>query len=249
MTTGLRTIIDVRPARERMHTSISWLDSWHSFSFGGHFDPANTHHGLLLVSNDDTVVPGGGFGEHGHSDREIVTWGLAGAVEHRDTLGTRGVITPGMAQRMSAGAGIRHAEMNASAEAPVHFVQMWVPPDTAGIAPGYEERDLTPDLAGGSLVAVASGRGDAALRIQQRDAALWAARLPAGGEALLPDAPFVHLFVATGAVSAEGVPGPADDGPLSAGDAVRLTAAGPRRVTAGPSGAEILVWEMARDGA
>ncbi|HEX5616694.1 MAG TPA: pirin family protein, partial [Acidimicrobiia bacterium] len=99
--------VDVRPAAQRMHTEIDWLDSWHSFSFGGHYDPDNTHHGLLLVLNDDTVAPGGGFGTHPHRDMEIVTWVLDGTLEHRDSTGTHDTISPGLAQRMSAGSGIR----------------------------------------------------------------------------------------------------------------------------------------------
>ena len=141
----------------RVHTDIGWLDSWHSFSFGEHYDPDNTGHGLLIVSNDDRVAPAGGFGTHGHRDMEIVTWVLDGELEHRDSIGTHGVIYPGLAQRMSAGSGIRHSEMNHSTTAPVHFVQMWVVPDTNGIDPGYEQLDVNDRLAGGGLVAVASG--------------------------------------------------------------------------------------------
>src|SRR5690606_26312275 len=116
--------VDIRRAADRLHTRIDWLDSWHSVSFGGHYVPSNTHHGLLLVSNDDRVAPGGGFGTHAHRDMEIVTWVLDGSLEHRDSEGHHGVITAGLAQRMSAGTGIRHSEMNASAVEPVRFVQM-----------------------------------------------------------------------------------------------------------------------------
>ena len=128
--------VDVRRAGDRFHTVLDWLDSWHSFSFGGHHDAENTHHGLLLVSNDDRIAGGGGFGEHPHADMEIVTWVLDGELEHRDSTGTHDVIYPGLAQRMSAGRGIRHSEVNASAEREVHLVQMWVLPDVRGIDPG-----------------------------------------------------------------------------------------------------------------
>ncbi len=104
-TPGATPQIDVRRAGSRFHTTIDWLDSWHSFSFGGHYDPDNTHHGLLLVSNDDVVRAGAGFGTHPHADMEIVTWVLEGELEHRDSIGTDGVIYPGLAQRMSAGTG------------------------------------------------------------------------------------------------------------------------------------------------
>ena len=103
MTTETPAPVEIRPAAGRPHTEIDWLDSWHSFSFGRHYDPANTDHGLLLVSNDDRVAAGGGFGTHPHRDMEIVTWVLAGELEHRDTAGNRGLLYPGLAQRMSAG--------------------------------------------------------------------------------------------------------------------------------------------------
>src|SRR6188472_4571828 len=121
--------IDVRRATTRDVTKIDWLDSKHSFSFGQHYDPANTHHGLLLVNNDDVVAPGTGFDTHPHRDMEIVTWVLEGSLEHRDSMGNSGVIYPGLAQRMSAGTGVLHSEKNGSASDTVHFVQMWVIPD------------------------------------------------------------------------------------------------------------------------
>jgi quercetin 2,3-dioxygenase len=232
--------VDVRRASDRFHTSIDWLDSWHSFSFGPHHDPGNTHHGLLLVSNDDRIRGGGGFATHPHADMEIVTWVLDGELQHRDSTGTDDVIYPGLAQRMSAGTGIRHSEVNASATADLHLVQMWVLPDTNGIEPGYEQRDLSDSLAAGGLVPIASGQGhDGAVHIHQRDAVLWAGRLAPGATATVPDAPHVHVFVAVGAVALE------DAGELATGDAVRGTAAGARQLTAGPDGAEVLIWETA----
>lgn len=232
--------IDVRPADSRFVTRIDWLDSAHSFSFGPHRDPANTHHGLLLVNNDDRVAAGAGFPPHPHRDMEIVTWVLSGALEHRDSAGNHGIIVPGAAQRMSAGRGIRHSEMNASRTDPVHFVQMWVLPDSTGVDPGYEQRDVSAELERGGLVPVASGReADAAVHIHQRDATLWAARLAPGSTVTAPDAPHVHVFVPIGSATLEGAGG------LSTGDAARLTAAGQRRLTAGDQGAEILVWATA----
>src|SRR5215211_2254927 len=131
--------IDIRRASDRFHTRAGWLDSHHSFSFGGHYDRANTHHGLLLVSNDDVVKAGTGFTTHPHRDMEIVTWVLDGELEHKDSQGHRGLIVPGDAQRMSAGTGIKHSEINYSAKTDVRFVQMWALPDTTSIAPGYQE--------------------------------------------------------------------------------------------------------------
>jgi quercetin 2,3-dioxygenase len=240
--------IDVRRAADRMKSRFDWLDSKHSFSFGQHYDPANTHHGLLLVNNDDIVDPGTGFETHPHRDMEIVTWVLQGSLVHQDSTGHNGVIYPGLAQRMSAGTGILHSEKNDSWRLagethrdPVHFVQMWVVPDESGSAPGYEQLDITTELTRGGLVPVASGMPahaeSSAIRIGQRDAALFAARLSAGESVDLPTAPFVHLYVARSAVSLEGA------GALGTGDAARITAAEGQRVTA-TEDAEILVWEM-----
>jgi redox-sensitive bicupin YhaK (pirin superfamily) len=229
--------IDVRRAGERFHTDLGWLDSWHSFSFSGHYDPDNTHHGLLLVSNDDRVAPGGGFPPHSHRDMEIVTWVLEGRLEHGDTLGNHDVIAPGLAQRMSAGRGIQHSEMNASRTEPVHFVQMWVPPDTEGLDAGYEQIDVSEQLGAGGLFPIASGTGhDGAVRIHQRGAVLWGGRLSAGAADEVPASPHGHLFVARGSVTLE------PDVELAEGDAVRLTDAGSRQVVAGDEGVELLIW-------
>lgn len=241
--------IDIRRAGERPHTQISWLDSKHSFSFANHYDPANTHHGLLLVNNDDTVTPGSGFETHPHRDMEIVTWVLRGSLVHQDSTGHSGVIYPGLAQRMSAGRGILHSEKNDSwtltAEEthrePVHFVQMWVVPDESGVAPGYQQLEIDDELLRGKLVTIASGmpehRGDTAIMIRNRYAALHGARLQPGDSVELPQAPYLHLFVPRGEVTLEGA------GALHEGDAVRFTASGGQRVTA-VQPAEILVWEM-----
>ena len=106
--------LTVQRATDRFLTDIDWLDSKHSFNFGAHYREGDGGHGLLLVNNDDTVAPGGGFGTHGHRDMEIVTWVLSGKLEHHDSEGNHGVLYPGLAQRMSAGSGIRHSEKNAS---------------------------------------------------------------------------------------------------------------------------------------
>ncbi|MGH9188918.1 MAG: pirin family protein [Acidimicrobiales bacterium] len=234
--------VDVRPAQSRFHTRLPWLDSHHSFSFSRHYDPENTGHGLLLVNNDDVVKEGTGFSTHPHKDMEIVTWVLSGELEHRDSIGNEGIIYPGLAQRMSAGTGILHSEMNPRrATGDVHFVQMWVPPDTERVDPSYEQLDINAQLDGGGLVPVASGRGHgAAISLRQRDAVLWAARLGAGEVVSVPDARHAHLFVARGQGELTG------GGPLGTGDAARLTEAGSPVFTAGPDGAEILIWEMSQ---
>ena len=240
--------VDVRRSVERPKTAIDWLDSKHSFSFGEHYDSDNTHHGLLLVNNDDIVSAGAGFETHPHRDMEIVTWVLQGSLVHQDSTGHSGLIYPGLAQRMSAGRGILHSEKNDSWRLqgephadPVHFVQMWVLPDENGITPGYEQLEIDGELLSGGLVPVASGmakhEGQSAIRIRNRYAALYAARLQPGQSVQLPDAPFLHLFVARGAVVLEGA------GALATGDAVRFTDIGGQRVTA-TEPAEVLVWEM-----
>ena len=241
--------VDIRRAQDRAAPKISWLDSKHSFSFGGNYDPANTHHGLLLVNNDDIVKPGKGFDTHPHRDMEIVTWVLRGSLVHQDSTGHSGVIYPGLAQRMSAGRGIMHSEKNdswtlsgdAAHSEPVHFVQMWVVPDEAGIKPGYQQLEIDDDLLRGKLVTIASGRpedsGDTAISISNKHAALRGARLQPGDTVELPQAPYLHLFVPRGDVMLEGA------GPLHEGDAVRFTASGGQRITA-TEPSEVLIWEM-----
>ena len=233
------TNIDMRRASTRGATRIGWLDSHHSFSFGGYSDPRNTHHGLLLVSNDDIVKPNTGFQTHPHQDMEIVTWVLDGELEHKDTLGNHGVIYPGLAQRMSAGRGIWHSEKNNTLDAPVHFIQMRVLPDSEGVDPGYQQLDINSELDKGGLVPIASGRGHhAAIAIRQKGAVLWGGRLKPGETVSVPDGLFVHLYVARGGANLENA------GYLEKGDAVRLTAAGAPKLTADPvAGAEVLMWE------
>jgi redox-sensitive bicupin YhaK (pirin superfamily) len=248
-TPTLEPTVDVRRAADRYRTRIPWLDSHHSFSFGPHYDPANTHHGLLLVNNDDVVKPGRGFDTHPHRDMEIVTWVLRGSLVHQDSTGHSGVIYPGLAQRMSAGRGILHSEKNdswtltghESHSEPVHFVQMWVVPDESGIDPGYQQLEIDDELLKGGLVTIASGmpehRDETAISIRNKYAALKGARLQPGQSVELPEAPYLHLFVPRGEVALEGA------GELREGDAVRFTASGGQKVTA-VEPAEILVWEM-----
>lgn len=233
----MASTMDVRRAADRAATRTPWLNSRHSFSFNDYYDPDNTHHGLLLVNNDDVVAAGAGFDTHPHRNAEIITWVLSGALAHADSIGNSGVVYPGLAQRMSAGTGILHSERNDSADEPVHFVQMWVMPDQPGRTPGYQQCEIGADLSGRGLVAVASGREDAAIGIGNRHVTLYAAQLSPGERVELPDAPFSHLFVARGRVSLE------DAGALDAGDAVRFTGGGGQRVSA-EAPAEVLLWSM-----
>lgn len=231
--------IDVRRGDQRLATTIDWLDSKHSFSFGNQYDPANTHFGLLLVSNDDVIAPDTGFSTHPHRDMEIVTWVVRGEVEHKDSQGNIGLIYPGLAQRMSAGTGILHSEMNATKGGDVRLVQMWVVPDTQAIRPGYQQLDINSELSRGGLVPLASGQGhDAAISIRQKNAVLWVGRLRPGETVDVPKAPWVHLYTVLGDVTLS-------TGELLAeGDAARMLGAEGTRMTAGENGAEVLAWEM-----
>jgi quercetin 2,3-dioxygenase len=231
--------VEIRRAADRAVTTTPWLQSRHSFSFGDHYDPGNTHHGLLVVNNDDIVAPASGFETHSHRDMEIVTWVLQGQLMHQDSAGNRGVIYPGLAQRMSAGSGILHSEKNGSETEPVHFVQMWVLPDEIGISPSYQQHEIGSEALSGELVTIASGipGREAAITLHNREAALHGTRLRPGDAVGLPQAPYLHVFVARGRVTCEGI------GDLQDGDAVRLTDAdGPRLTAREPS--ELLVWEM-----
>ena len=236
-----KSIVDIRRKDDHYHTEAGWLDSRHCFSFGHHYDPSNTHHGLLLVSNDDVIRAGTGFDTHPHRDMEIVTWVLDGELEHKDSQGHKGLIYPGLAQRMSAGTGIWHSEMNNSGNKDVHLVQMWVVPDTESVNPSYEQLDINPEIDKGGLVPIASGKGHhTAIKIRQNGATLWGGRLKAGETVKVPEAAFAHVYVAKGAADLDGA------GTLRAGDAVRLTGAGGPLLKADPkTGAEVLIWEMA----
>ncbi|MBY4036517.1 pirin family protein [Rhodococcus fascians] len=229
------------PGAQRHHWWNEWLDSKQSFPATGNYDLAANAHGLLMVHNEDTVFPGEGFDSHQHENMEIVTWVLEGTLKHTDSEGNSGLIYPGLVQRMSAGTGIRHTETNASSRTSrekLRVVQMWIPPDTDGTDPSYEELDVQDQLANGELVPVASGMpGRGGVRIGNRYATLHAARLAPGESVTVPDAPYGHVFVADGSAVFETV------GDVAQGDAVRLTATGGYRVTASTA-SEILIWEM-----
>lgn len=231
--------VEIHRADDRFRTQSDWLDSRHSFSFGPYYDPANVGFGLLMVHNDEVVAPGTGFDTHPHQDVEIVTWVLRGALLHQDSEGHSGIIYPGLVQRMSAGSGIQHSERN-DAEEPVHYVQMWVRPGEYDLTPSYQQAEVAP--ATGELVPIASGlpkhAATTAITINQPRAGLSVARLAPGETLQLPQAQHAHLFVATGNAELEGA------GDLGPADAARIHHADGQHLTAGPAGAELLLWEM-----
>lgn len=228
----------VRRAADRGRTSIGWLDSRHSFSFGQYDDPEQMGFRALRVINDDVVRPGQGFGTHGHRDMEILSFVVEGALEHRDSLGTGSVIRPGEVQRMTAGSGIRHSEFNHSAEEPVRFLQIWIEPAEHGLAPGYEQRRF--EHRANELVLVASPDGrDASLRIHQ-DALVYRAILDAGGSvaAELADGRFGWLQMVRGSLSVAG-------SVLEEGDGLAFRGAGEAAITAGERGADVILFDLA----
>lgn len=240
--------IEIKRADSRRYERLDWLHAWHSFSEGAYRRGAESNFGVL-VNNDHGIISANcGFDTHYHRNMEIVTWVLDGSLVHQDTRGHSGIIYPGLAQRMTAGQGIFHSEKNDSwvLEGPrhdidVHMVQMWVVPDEMGVKPSYEQLDVRAQLANNELVLIASGMkrnaADAAIRIQNRFAAMHVAQLEQGRSVTVPAAPYLHLYVARGSVAVEGV------GVLGTADALRSTAEQGRRVTASED-AEIIVWEM-----
>jgi redox-sensitive bicupin YhaK (pirin superfamily) len=215
-------MITVRPAHERGHAEHGWLDSHHSFSFGEYHDSAHMGFGPLRVINEDRVAGGGGFPTHPHRDMEIISYVLDGALEHKDSLGTGSVLRPGDVQRMSAGTGVRHSEFNHSKTETVHFLQIWIVPERAGLPPSYEEKRFSIEERRNQLRLVAArpalAARNGALTVHQ-DLALYAGVLDAGTSVRHPLAAGRHAWVqvARGAIDLGGQR-------LSAGDGAAVTA-------------------------
>ena len=231
-------MITLRPAAERGHANHGWLDSWHSFSFAGYFDPEHVHWGPLRVINEDRVAAGQGFGTHGHRDMEIISYVLQGALAHKDSMGNVERILPGEVQRMSAGTGITHSEFNHDREGTTHFLQIWMLPERTGITPGYEQRRFDDAEKRGRLrLLVSPDAADGSLRIHQ-DARMYAGLFDGAEAGRLALAPgrlgYAHLVRGRATVNGRA---------LGAGDALLYRDEPEVRIEAGED-AEVLVFDL-----
>ncbi len=229
-------MIRVRKAEERGHFDHGWLNTYHTFSFADYHDPEFMGFRSLRVINEDRVRAGEGFGTHGHRDMEIISYVLEGALAHRDNMGHGGVIRPGDVQRMSAGTGVLHSEMNGSSDETVHFLQIWIIPERRGIAPGYEQKHFERDDLRGKLRLIAAPDGtDGAVTIHQ-DVRLYAAVLD-GATVEHSFAPERHgwLQVTRGEVEINGKK-------LSAGDGAAISAE--KTIAISGSAAEVLLFDL-----
>jgi redox-sensitive bicupin YhaK (pirin superfamily) len=232
-------MIRIRKGGERGHFDHGWLDTYHTFSFSDYYDPEQMGFRSLRVINEDRVAPGRGFGMHPHRDMEIVTYVLSGALTHRDSLGTEGVLRPGELQRMTAGTGIRHGEFNGSETEPVHLYQIWLLPERTGLSPSYEQRSFAAEERRGRFRVVASPDGrDGSLTIRQ-DATLHLATLDVGEEATHVLQPGRHawLQVLRGRVAL-------DAQPLAAGDGAAVSAE-PGLTVRAEEPSEVLLFDLA----
>jgi quercetin 2,3-dioxygenase len=233
-------MLTFRRAEERGRANFGWLDSRHSFSFGHYYDPDHMGFGPLRVINDDRVAPGGGFPTHPHGDMEIISYVLEGGLAHKDSLGTGSVIKPGDVQRMSAGSGIRHSEFNASKTEPVHFLQIWIVPEKAGLEPGYEQKTFPADDKRGKLRLVGSRDGREGSVTIHQDVDLFATLLGEGGSVshTLKAGRSAWVQVAAGTARLNGEQ-------LYPGDGVGVTEPGALELTGTSDDAEILLFDMA----
>jgi redox-sensitive bicupin YhaK (pirin superfamily) len=231
-------MLEVRKSEARGNANHGWLQSKHTFSFGEYRDPNHTGFGPLLVINEDRVAAGQGFGTHSHRDMEIISYVLDGALEHKDSMGTGSVLHYGDVQRMSAGTGVRHSEFNGSKSEQVHFLQIWIQPNQAGIPPSYEEKHFTPESKQGQLRLVASNDGREGSVLIHQDAAIYAAILN-GGEKLehpLAAGRTGYVHVIRGRVTVNGTV-------LGGGDALKISAE--KAITLEQAdGAEVLVFDL-----
>ena len=210
-------MITLRKSSDRGQADHGWLQSQHSFSFADYYDPREMGWGALRVINEDRVEPGHGFGTHGHRDMEIISYVLAGELEHKDSMGNGTLIRPGDVQRMSAGSGVRHSEFNPSPRSPVHFLQIWIEPATLGMAPSYEQKFFAPEDKRGRLRLVASRDGREGSVTLHRDVDLYASLLAPGEQVShsLAAKRMAYLHLVRGALRVNGVQ-------LETGDAAKI---------------------------
>jgi redox-sensitive bicupin YhaK (pirin superfamily) len=232
-------MITLRKAGDRGYFDHGWLQTSHTFSFGDYVDRAHMGFRALRVINEDHVQPGRGFPTHGHRDMEIVTYVLAGALEHKDSLGNGSVIRPGDVQRMSAGTGVTHSEHNPSTSEAVHLLQIWILPARAGGPPSYEQRAFSVAERQGQLRLVASANGAHGSVTIQQDAALYAAILKSGESVShsLAAGRYGWLQVARGTVMLNGQS-------LETGDGAAVSDE-PQVTIASDVGAEVLLFDLA----
>ena len=234
-------MLNIRKSQERGAASFGWLRSQHTFSFGHYHDPAHMSVGPLRVINEDRVAPGRGFDPHAHKNMEIISYVLDGALEHKDSMGNGSVLRPGDVQRMSAGTGVTHSEYNHSKTEPVHFLQIWVIPDEAGGAPGYEEKHFDAGSKRGRLRLIASRDGREGSVSLRQDVDLFATILDGAARldhALMPGRQ-AYVQVARGSVTVNGVA-------LQAGDAVRIREEAALSLADGKD-AEVLLFDLPED--
>ncbi|WP_394822176.1 pirin family protein [Pendulispora albinea] len=229
----------LRPSDERGHANHGWLDTYHTFSFADYYDPGHMGFRSLRVINEDRVSPGRGFGTHPHRDMEIVTYVLEGALVHKDSMGTGSVISPGEVQRMSAGTGVTHSEMNASKTEPVHLLQIWLLPRAQNITPSYEQKAFSREEKDGRLRLVASPNGQDGSVTIHTDARLYAGIFEDGQriEHPIPEGRYAWVHVARGRVRVQGRE-------LRAGDGAAFREE-PALTLEGAGGGEILVFDLA----
>lgn len=230
-------MITLRKSAERGHSNHGWLDSFHSFSFAAYHDPSHVSFGPLRVINEDRILAGSGFGTHGHKDTEIITYVLEGELTHMDSIGTGSVIKPGDVQRMSAGTGVKHSEFNHS-QVITHLLQIWIQPDTVGIAPSYEEKKFVPCEKKGRLRLIASPDGREGSVSMQQNAYLYAGLFDDMQEAklLLSPGRLAYVHVVKGEIIVNGLV-------LSDGDAAKLSLEAAVHIANGRN-AEILVFDL-----
>ncbi|MGN6453049.1 MAG: pirin family protein [Steroidobacteraceae bacterium] len=231
-------MLEIRRSAERGRADHGWLKSFHTFSFADYYDPDWVAYGPLRVINDDRVVPGQGFGKHGHRDMEIVTYILDGELEHKDSMGNGSVIRVGDVQRRSAGTGVTHSEFNPSATQEVHFLQIWVLPETLRLPPGYEQKHFSAADKRGRLRLIAAPRGEEGAVLIHQDARIYAGLLDGAerAEFRVAEGRRAWLQVARGSLSCDGIR-------LSMGDGART--AGPAQLMLGDAAdAEVLVFDL-----